>query len=101
MTISGRLISPVRFAAVPLPQTGGRTPARLECPESEIRRHFPGIPSGGVAPPANIPDILGRRALPDGRRAPENLSPNFGLGTLAPARTYPRRAMATITHRLS
>jgi len=26
-----------------------------------------GIPSGGVAPPANIPDILGRRALSAGR----------------------------------
>jgi arylsulfatase A-like enzyme/Flp pilus assembly protein TadD len=41
-----------------------------------------GIPSGSIAPPSNIPDILGRRALPDGRRAPENLSPNFRLGTL-------------------
>src|SRR5260370_36856984 len=27
------------------------------------------IPSGGVAPPSNIPDILGRRALPVGRIA--------------------------------
>ena len=42
-----------------------------------------GIPSGGVAPPSNIPDILGRRALPAWRRAPENLSPDFQLGTLA------------------
>jgi hypothetical protein len=30
-----------------------------------------------------MPNILGRRALPAGRRAPEDLSPNFGLGTLA------------------
>jgi hypothetical protein len=25
------------------------------------------IPSGGVAPPSNMPNILGRRALPAGR----------------------------------
>jgi len=42
-----------------------------------------GIPAGGVAPRSHIPDILARRALPAGRRAPENLSPNFELGTLA------------------
>ena len=30
-----------------------------------------GIPAGGVAPPSNTPGILGRRALPAGRRAPE------------------------------
>ena len=42
-----------------------------------------GIPSGFVAPFSHMPDILGRRALPAGRRAPENLSPDFRLGTLA------------------
>ena len=31
-----------------------------------------GIPAGGVAPPSNTPGILGRRALPSGRRAPES-----------------------------
>src|SRR5215510_8547787 len=31
-----------------------------------------GIPAGGVAPPANTPGILGRRALPSGRRAPRS-----------------------------
>ena len=31
-----------------------------------------GIPAGGVAPPSNTPGILGRRALPAGRRAPES-----------------------------
>ena len=41
-----------------------------------------GIPSGFVAPSSNIPDILGRRAWPAARRAPENLSPDFRLGTL-------------------
>ena len=30
-----------------------------------------GIPAGGVAPPSNALSILGRRALPSGRRAPE------------------------------
>ena len=29
-----------------------------------------GIPAGGVASPSNTPSILGRRALPAGRRAP-------------------------------
>ena len=42
-----------------------------------------GIPAGGVAPPLHTPGMLGRRALPSGRRAPENMSPNFRLGTLA------------------
>ena len=36
-----------------------------------------GIPPGGVAPPSNTPGILGRRALPAGRRAPEYLSTNL------------------------
>jgi len=42
-----------------------------------------GIPSGGVAPPSDIPDILGRRALPAGRRAPENLPRNLRDATRA------------------
>ena len=33
------------------------------------------IPAGGVAPPSNIPDILGRRALPAGRLAALDASP--------------------------
>ena len=39
------------------------------------------IPPGGFAPPLHTPGMLGRRALPRGRRAPENVSPNFELGT--------------------
>jgi outer membrane protein len=31
-----------------------------------------GIPAGCVAPPSHVPDMLGRRALPSGRRAPES-----------------------------
>ena len=42
-----------------------------------------GIPARCVARRSNTPDIRPPRALPAGRRAPENLSPNFGLGTLA------------------
>jgi len=41
-----------------------------------------GIPARRVAPPSHIPDMLGRRALRSGRRAPENLSPSFGSETL-------------------
>src|SRR6266852_9183482 len=39
-----------------------------------------GIPAGGVAPPSNIPDILGRRALPSGRRAPGFIPRSTGTG---------------------
>ena len=54
-------------------------------PRGESLAAFDGrcILAGCVAPSSNIPDILGRRALPSGRRAPDNMSPNFGLGTLA------------------
>ena len=31
-----------------------------------------GIPAGGVAPPLHTPGMLGRRAWPSGRRAPES-----------------------------
>ena len=31
-----------------------------------------GIPAGGVAPPSHTPGMLGRRALPSGRRAPRS-----------------------------
>ena len=43
------------------------------CPESGIHRTSfgRGIPPGGVAPPSNTPSILGRLALPFGRRAPK------------------------------
>ena len=34
-----------------------------------------GIPTGGVAPPSDIPDIFGRRALGAGRRAPRFMQP--------------------------
>ena len=58
-----------------------------------------GIPPGGVAPPSNIPDILGRRALPVGRRAPENLSPDFQLGTLGLRPQAPADTGATLFER--
>jgi hypothetical protein len=42
-----------------------------------------GIPSGGVAPPSHIPDMLGRRALPAGRLAALGATTNFRDATLA------------------
>src|SRR5438093_11361624 len=44
------------------------------------------IPAGYVAPPSNIPDILGRRALPAGRLACLGATLDFhhGLLTLTP-----------------
>ena len=41
-----------------------------------------GIPYGFVAPSSDIPEMIGRHAVPAERRAPENLSPDFRLGTL-------------------
>jgi hypothetical protein len=41
------------------------------------------IPPGGVAPPSNIPDILGRRALPGGRIARLGATRQFHHGLLA------------------
>ena len=41
--------------------------------------------------------MLGRHALPAGRRAPENLSPNFELGTLAREKTVVFATLGTIT----
>ena len=41
-----------------------------------------GIPAGGVAPPSNTPGILGRRALPSGRRAPESSTRSTETGHL-------------------
>jgi glycosyltransferase involved in cell wall biosynthesis len=41
------------------------------------------IPSGGVAPRSNIPDILARRALPAGRLSRLGATPDFHHGLLA------------------
>ena len=41
------------------------------------------IPAGCVAPPSNIPDILGRRALPAGRLARLGATPDLHHGLLA------------------
>jgi hypothetical protein len=54
-------------------------PARGESPAAFGRRR---IPPGCVAPPSNIPDILGRRALPAGRRAGLGATPDFHHGLL-------------------
>jgi hypothetical protein len=40
------------------------------------------IPAGGVAPPSNIPDILGRRALPPERLARLSATPDLHHGLL-------------------
>ena len=42
-----------------------------------------GIPAGCVAPPSDVPDMLGRHALPSGRLPPENSPTNFRDATLA------------------
>jgi hypothetical protein len=54
--------------------------ARGESPAAFERRC---IPPGCVAPPSNIPDILGRRALPAGRLAVLGATPDFHHGLLA------------------
>ena len=57
--------------------------ARDETPAAFGRRC---IPADCVAPPSNIPDILGRRALSAGRLAALGATPDFHHGLLAPAR---------------
>jgi phosphate transport system substrate-binding protein len=52
------------------------------------------IPPGGVAPPANIPDILGRRAWPAGRLARLGATRGFHHGLLA---AFAAAAVAALT----
>jgi hypothetical protein len=51
-----------------------------QSPGSVMRHMIPGqgIPAGGVAPPSHMSNLLGRRALPSGRRAP-GLRPRITL----------------------
>src|ERR1700676_4746097 len=56
-----------------------RLAARGESPAAFERRC---IPPGCVAPPSNIPDILGRHALPGGRLAALGATPDFHHGLL-------------------
>ena len=57
---------PVLLSRAPRPEESDALAARGATPSAFERRC---IPSGCVASPSNIPDILGRRALPDGRIA--------------------------------
>jgi len=47
------------------------------------------IPARGVAPPSNIPDILGRRAWPSGRLARLGATRGFHHGLLVVAGPLP------------
>src|SRR5881396_2595032 len=60
--------------------------ARGETPPAFGRRC---IPADCVAPPSNIPDILGRRALSSGRLAGLGATPDFHHGLLADAAEPP------------
>src|SRR6266545_3252461 len=60
--------------------TGAALAARGESPAAFGRRC---IPADCVAPPSNIPDILGRRALSAGRLAALGATPDFHHGLLA------------------
>ena len=57
------------------------------CPGIVSRHISPGrgIPTGGVAPPSQTPSLLGRRALPFGRRAPGPMPRITMPGHLLPA----------------
>src|SRR6266496_2977838 len=61
--------------------------ARGETPAAFGRRC---IPADCVAPPSNIPDILGRRALSSGRLAALGATPDFHHGLLAHVITPPK-----------
>src|SRR5437870_1982408 len=76
----------------PLRPHGTAPAARGESPPAFGRRCIPPPPQrgcrvgdpgpGGVAPPSNIPDILGRRALPAGRIAALGATADFHHGLL-------------------
>src|SRR5213079_565641 len=72
-----RLVEP-RALGSPLQVLPGLT-ARGESPAAFDGRC---IPAGCVAPPSNIPDILGRRALPAGRLARLGATLDFHHGLL-------------------
>src|SRR5580658_10219573 len=59
--------------------------ARGESPTAFERRC---IPAGCVAPPSNVPDILGRHALPAGRLAVLGATPDFHHGLLDEAEQW-------------
>jgi plastocyanin len=69
-----------------------RLAARGESPAAFERRC---IPPDCVAPPSNIPDILGRHALPGGRLAVLGATPDFHHGLLGQRRGF-RRCMAGV-----
>src|SRR5438876_4983419 len=69
---------------------GSALTARGETPAAFGRRC---IPADCVAPPSNIPDILGRRALSSGRLAGLGATPDFHHGLLIGARRWPRSSM--------
>src|SRR3984893_17876417 len=70
--------------------------ARGERPAAFERRC---IPPGCVAPPSNIPDILGRHALPAGRLAVLGAAPDFHHGPLRAPSPRPRR-LSVVSHSL-
>jgi hypothetical protein len=68
--------------------------ARGATPTAFVRRC---IPSGCVAPPSNIPDILGRRALPAGRIAGLGATSDLHHGLLGPKnRSLAREIFVTV-----
>src|ERR1700692_4122441 len=67
-------------AALSFSATLAARAARGESPAAFERRC---IPPGGVAPPSNIPDILGRHALPSGRLRVLGATPDFPHGLRA------------------
>jgi 3alpha(or 20beta)-hydroxysteroid dehydrogenase len=71
-------------AIVNISSTGGMSGAFGLAARGETPAAFDGrgIPAGCVAPPSNIPDILGRRALPAGRLARLGATLDFHHGLL-------------------
>ena len=50
------------------------------CSAESVAAFGRGIPAGGVAPPSHTPGMLGRRALPSGRRAPKSTTDSADTG---------------------
>jgi len=83
--VRGEVFNPLLGLLIPIGlwvSWHGMALAARSAPPSAFERRC--IPPGGVVPPSNIPDILGRRALPAGRLAVLDATMELHHGLLGP-----------------
>jgi alpha-1,6-mannosyltransferase len=62
------------------PRDGGHLEMTWPVPAESVAAFGRGIPAGSVAPPSQTPGMLGRGALPSGRRAPKSTTDSADTG---------------------